>query len=128
MRIHISFRMSLRTRVLWPWQAERLQGTACLASLSLGPRAMEEVLWQVGPDAGVASASLVGGSLAKVMDGLGAAVTGVSSVAVGAVSAATGALAAKAFTERQEALWVAKRLQEVKRPLAATKRPYLGPI
>lgn len=81
---------------------------------------MEEVLWQVGPD-GVASASLVGGSLAKVMDGLGAAVTGVSSVAVGAVSAATGALAAKAFTERQEALCVAKRLQEVKRRLARSR-------
>ena len=32
---------------------------------------MEEALWQVAPDAGVASASLVGGSLAKVLDGLG---------------------------------------------------------
>ena len=33
---------------------------------------MEEALWHVAPDAGVvASASLVGGSLAKVLDGLG---------------------------------------------------------
>eukprot|EP00913_Durusdinium_trenchii_P008070 g7567.t1 len=77
---------------------------------------MEEALWQVAPDAGVvASASLVGGSLAKVLDGLGAAATGASGIALGAASAATGALAAKAFTERSDRLAVEQRLAEVKR-------------
>ncbi|CAJ1388311.1 unnamed protein product [Effrenium voratum] len=70
-------------------------------------------LWQVAPDAGVvASASLVGGSLSRLLATLGGAG---GSMALGAASAATGALAAKAFSERTEQQAVELRLLEVKR-------------
>ena len=77
---------------------------------------MQDVLWEVVPEAGVvASAGVVGGSLLKLLDTFGAAAAGVSGVAVGAVSATVGALAAKTFTDRHDRLAVEKRLMDVKR-------------
>ncbi|CAE7449205.1 unnamed protein product [Symbiodinium pilosum] len=90
---------------------------------------MQDVLWEVVPEAGVvASAGVVGGSLLKLLDTFGAAAAGVSGVAVGAVSATVGALAAKTFTDRHDRLAVEKRLMDVKRHAPQSSPLSLQPL
>ena len=90
---------------------------------------MQDALWEVAPEAGaVASAGVVGGSLLKLMDALGAAAVGVSGVAVGAASATAGALAAKVCTDRNERFAVERRLAEVKRHAPQSSPLSLEPL